>query len=80
MITLTFKVTADEARRIRTTARRENMTVSEFLRCRAAMLPAVPPKPRRVRCPFTGARVFAGMAGQAPLTTEAVREMTGDFP
>jgi hypothetical protein len=72
MTTLTFGATAAEARRIRGEARRERLTLSEFLRRRAGAQPVAPEKTGRVHCPLTGATVFAPMAGQPPLTLEAV--------
>jgi hypothetical protein len=80
MTTLTFKVTADEARRIRKLARKENLTLSEFLRRRASGQASEPIKPGRVRCAFTGAMIFASLANQPPLTTETVKEIMADFP
>jgi hypothetical protein len=81
MTTLTFRVTADEAGRIRRLARRERLTVSEFLRRCVAVAPSgLPPRLRRVNCPLTGATIFAGISGQPPLTTEMVRNLMADFP
>lgn len=81
MKTLTFKVTDDEARLIRQLAKRERTSLSEFVRQRAMGLAGRESAlPGKVRCPFTGAMVFAPMPGQPPLTTEAVRDMLGDFP
>jgi hypothetical protein len=80
MTTLTFRVTAAEARRIRGEARREKLTLSEFLRRRAGGKTAGSEKPGRILCPLTGAMVFAPMAGHPPLTLEAVRDIMADFP
>jgi hypothetical protein len=80
MTTLTFRVTAAEARRIRGEARREKLTLSEFLRRRAGARPVAPEKPGRVLCPLTGATVFAPLAGHPQLTLETVREIMADFP
>jgi hypothetical protein len=82
MVTLTFKATPDEARRIRRQARRENLTLSEYLRRRATApaRPGAPVSPHLTRCPHTGALVYAGLDDQPPLTTERVRELLGDFP
>ena len=80
MTTITFKVTEDEARQIRTRARKEGLTVSEFLRRRVKAAPLASRKPKRVRCPHTGAMIFSGTSDQTPLTTEAVRQMLSDFP
>ena len=79
MKTITFKVSDSEAERIRRHAKRERMSVSEFLRRRVAI-----PEPEgviaTVRCEFTGAEIFAPLAGSVPLTTGTVREMLADFP
>lgn len=80
MTTLTFRVTAAEARRIRGQARREKLTLSEFLRRRAAGHTGESRKPGRVVCPFTGAMVFAPMAGHPQLSSAAVRDIMADFP
>ena len=80
MPTMTFKVTEDDARLIRSRARKEGISVSEFLRRRASAFLPAPQKPRRIRCPHTGAMIFAAPEHQPPLTTEAVRELLSDFP
>jgi hypothetical protein len=80
MATLTFKVTDEEARLIRSWARKERVTVSEYLRRRASLVLAPSRKPVKVRCPHTGAMIFASPDNQPPLTTEAVRELLSDFP
>ena len=80
MATLTFKVTAQEARLIRSRARRERVTVSEYLRRRANLSLAPAPKPAKVRCLHTGAMIFAAPDNQPPLSTDAVRELLLDFP
>ena len=80
MATLTFKVTDEEARLIRSRARRERVTVSEYLRRRAILSLAPARKPAKVRCPHTGAMIFASPDNQPPLTTDAVRELLSDFP
>lgn len=80
MTTLSFKVTEDGARLIRSLARRERLSVSEFLRRRAGDASAVPGKIRRVRCPHTGAMIFAAPGKLPPLTTESVRQLLSDFP
>lgn len=38
------------------------------------------PEPAGVRCPHTGALIFASPDNQPPLTTDAVRELLADFP
>jgi len=80
MATLTFKVTDEEARLIRSRARKERVTVSEYLRRRASLSLAPPGKLEKVRCPHTGAMVFASPDNQSRLTTDAVRELLSDFP
>ncbi len=80
MTTITFKVSEDEARLIRSRAKKERISVSEYLRRRAIVSMTAPRKPRQVRCPHTGAMIFAASEDQPPLTTEAVRELLSDFP
>ena len=80
MATITFKVSEDEAQRIRALARKEGITVSEFLRRRATFVIPEPRKPRRVRCKHTGAMIFSPTGNEPPLTTETVRELLSDFP
>lgn len=77
---LTFKTSSEEARRIRALARRDRTTVSAFLRRRALGSPDSSVEVRMVRCPHTGAMIFASEDGSPPLTSEAVREMLSSFP
>ena len=79
MTTLSFKVSEEEAREIRRQAKAAGITVSEFLR-RRAMGSEPGATMSKVRCEFTGAEIFAPLAGAGPLTTETVREMLADFP
>lgn len=79
MKTLSFKVSEGEAREIRRQAKEAGVTVSEFLRRRAMGASGSSPV-AKVRCEFTGAEIFAPLAGTEPLTTAAVREMLADFP
>lgn len=79
MKTISFKVTDDEAHRIRQFARRERLSLSAYLRSRAAGNPAGGTI-GKVRCKFTGAEIFSAPAGAEPLTTETVRDMLADFP
>ena len=53
---------------------------AEYLRRRASVALPVSPKPRKVRCPHTGAMIFAADENRPPLTTESVREILSDFP
>lgn len=80
MQTITFKVNDEEARLIRSLARREKTSLSEYLRRKATGIPAGQDQPQRILCPHTGAMVFSGMPGHQPLTTESVRQMLADFP
>lgn len=80
MTTISFKVSTDEAREIRSRARRERLTVSEYLRRQAVALIQPPAKIQRTRCPLTGATIFGGADDLAPLTVESTREMLADFP
>ena len=78
--TISFKVSAEEARLIRSRASSEGLSVSEYLRRRARLAMPAPSSPRLVRCPHTGAMIFAALDDLPPLTTEAVRELLADFP
>lgn len=80
MPVLTFKTSPEEARRIRALARRDRTTVSEFLRRRALGDQGTLGSVRMVRCPHTGAMIFAPDEGSPALTTETVREMLSGFP
>ena len=80
MTTISFKVGEDEARLIRARARKEGVSVSEYLRRRARLSTPVSRALRRVRCPHTGAMIFAAPDDRPPLTTEMVRELLADFP
>ncbi len=80
MKTITFKVSDDEAQLIRSLAKEERTTLSEFLRRRATGMAQPAALPRRVRCEFTGAMIFDTSPGLPPLTTKTVREMLADFP
>ena len=80
MVTISFKVSEDEALLVRARARTEGVSVSEYLRRRAGLdVPRSGPL-GLVRCPHTGAMIFAAPGEQAPLTTEMVRELLSDFP
>jgi hypothetical protein len=78
--TITFKVSPDEARRIRAEARGKKMTLSEYIRRRALNDGKSSSQVRHVRCSHTGATIFSSPPGASPLTTETVREMLSDFP
>lgn len=79
MATISFKVSEAEARRLRMAAKREGVTVSEYLR-RRAIGRASPESVRKVRCPHTGAEIFAPLPDDAPLTTRRVAAILADFP
>ena len=80
MKTLSFKVTDQEARFIRGNARRQHVTISEYLRLRAAAPAPVVGKPQLVRCPVSGAMIFDVAKGLQPLTVGSTQEMLADFP
>ncbi len=80
MTTLSFKVSDDEARAIRQRARQERLTISEFIRRRAAGPAIAPAKLRLETCGTTGVMIFVPDAALAPLTVESTREMLSDFP
>lgn len=80
MKTISFKVTDDEAKLIRSLAKQERTSLSEFLRRRAKGAGSAPEPPQRVRCEFTGAMIFGPPSVQPPLTADSVREMLSDFP
>ena len=80
MKTLSFQVSDDEAYRIRIAAKRECITVSEFLRRRAAGTETAASPPQLVKCPLPGAVVFTLLGDVPPLTSASVREMLTDFP
>jgi hypothetical protein len=80
MKTISFKVSDDEANLIRSLAKRERISLSEYLRRRARGDAENAGKPQQVRCEFTGAMIFGPLAGREPITTQSVREMLSDFP
>jgi hypothetical protein len=84
MPTLTFKVTAEEAARIRRQARRERSTLSEFLRRRAVQGPGTPPGEaggyRIETSRVTGLPVMHAPAGIPRVTSEQVQALLADFP
>lgn len=79
MTTISFKVSEDEARRIRKQAKQQHLSVSEYLRRRAVGSEDVAPV-GKIRCDITGAEIFASMHGSSSFTTETVRQMLADFP
>ncbi len=80
MPTISFKVSEEEARLIRSRAAREGVSVSEYLRRRANVAMSAPAPPRLVRCARTGAMIFGALDDQMPLDTATVRELLSDFP
>ena len=80
MPTISFKVSEEEARLIRSRAVREGVSVSEYLRRRANLALSTPAPPRLVRCARTGAMIFGALEDQAPLDTATVRDLLSDFP
>lgn len=79
MKTISFKVSEDEALRIRQKAKHEKLSVSEYLR-RRAMGQENPGPVGKVRCKLTGAEIFAPLPESPVLTTQSVRQMLADFP
>ena len=79
MKTISFKVTDDEALRIRQQARKARMSLSDFLRRRAAGNGPVG-SVGKITCEFTGAEILGPLTGAPPLTNESVREALTDFP
>jgi hypothetical protein len=77
--TISFKVSDDEARRIRSLAKREQLSVSEYLR-RRAVGSAPQSEVAKIRCEFTGAEIFAAPGGEAPLSVQETRRLLADFP
>ncbi len=82
MPTITFKVTPREAARIRELARRESLSVSEFLRRRAVASAASGPEGayRIARDPLTGLPVMEAPPGVGPVSSEQIRALLADFP
>ena len=80
MPTLTFKVTHEEARRIRALARRNKLSVSEFLRRQAAPSRGSGVAVPKVVCAHTAATIFGSADELPPLNTESVRSLLGEFP
>jgi hypothetical protein len=82
MPTLTFKVSARETARIRELARREGLTVSEFLRRRAvtAVSGGASGEYRIVTDPLTGLPVMEAPPGTGPISSEQIRAHMADFP
>ena len=80
MRTMTFKVDEEDARILRGRARQARLTLSEYLRRRLLEPVGAPTPVGRVKCPHTGAVVFAPMPSGTRLTTASAREMLSDFP
>ena len=82
MPTITFKVTSRDAARIRELARREGLTVSEFLRRRAVATTAGGPVGdyRIARDPLTGLPVMEAPPGMGPVSSDQIRALMADFP
>jgi len=78
--TLTFKVSDDEARQIRLLARKQRLSLSEYLRRRARGEDSAPRPPKLVSCQHTGALVFCPVDEGEPLTSGDVRDLLSDFP
>ncbi|HIG31656.1 MAG TPA: hypothetical protein EYQ50_29115 [Verrucomicrobiales bacterium] len=81
MKTLTFKVSEAESEHLRAQARKERLSLSEFLRRRLRGKPNdTTPKVKRRKCRTTGAMIFAPAPHLAPLSTDSVKDMLAEFP
>jgi hypothetical protein len=82
MPTISFKVTAREVARIRELARRDGLTVSEFLRRRAVSTAggSAAGEYRITKDPLTGLPVMEGPPGRALVSSEQIRALMADFP
>jgi hypothetical protein len=82
MPTLTFKVSPGEAARIRELARREGLTVSEFLRRRAVAVPSaeLAGDYRVGRDALTGLPVMEAPLAVGRVSSEQIRALMADFP
>lgn len=81
MPTLTFKVSAAEARSIRARARAEKATVSAFLRTRVLdRKPAPRPKLVVKKHAVSGLPYNAAGKGLRIVTHEQIKELLADFP
>jgi hypothetical protein len=80
MPTITFKVSDREAKRIRAQAHAAQLSVSEYLRQKAGVFDKTEAPISQIRCPHTGALIFAATPQFEPLTTESVKSMLVDFP
>jgi hypothetical protein len=82
MPTITLKVTLREAARIRELARREGLTVSEFLR-RRAVATAAPVSEgdyRITKDPLTGLPVMEAPQDVGRVSSEQIRALMADVP
>ena len=83
MPTMSFKVTAEEAARIRQLARREKRTVSEFIRRRAVQREAASTGDAEYRIVIsrvTGLPVMQARPGVPRVTSEDVAALLTEFP
>jgi hypothetical protein len=80
MKTLSFRVSDEEAHLIRSRAKRENLTLSDYLRRQLGVRQPPSQLPTRMKCEFTGAMIFAPLTDQIPFDTESVRNTLSDFP
>lgn len=80
MKTLTFKVSDDMAKQLKADARREKLSLSEFVRKRLSAGSGDEPIVSRELCTESGVEVFTSKGKLRPLTTEMVKEYLADFP
>ena len=80
MAAITFKVSAEEARRIRQAARAARSNVSAYIR--AAVLPPSGPRPKVAirRHPVSGLPFNAAGANLRPVSQAEIKVILSDFP
>ena len=80
MPTLTFKVSPEEAREIRTAARRARRSVSAHLRAAVLVRKAPPAKYRSGKHPVSGLPYNVAGKHLPPVSLADIKESLADFP
>lgn len=80
MKTISFRVSDDEARRLRMRAKEAGTSLSQFLRMTIGLESPAKRNPAFTTCRHTGARIFAPLPGSPKLSTARVRKLLADFP
>jgi len=80
MQTITFKVPEEEADFIRQEARKNDLSISEFIRRKIRNDTGTAEPVKEVFCPITHTTIFSGSSDLPPLTTESVKKILADFP